>query len=366
MVPHAVLDILRDCNISCRACYNVCPPGTQKTIDQIRAELEQLLKLRRLGSVSILGGEVTLHPQLCDIVHMIRERGLFTELFTNGLTVDKSMCKKLKEAGLNIIYFHIEKGQKRPDLPEHHSAEGLSKLRLQKAVMAGKEGLDVGLTTTAYPGETDDIHDIVSLTLKTPEINYLLITLFRDNSGVKSLRGDIANGFFGTGSPPHESKIQDNKYFADWMRKNFLMEPFGCIGSSLNIEDPRWLSYLVGTVYEADGTSHFEYILPSMLEKAAMMFFRLAGRFPMYIKQNPERFRKQLMLNGLLGGRRQSNMELVRRSQRKSARLTTKRLLFQNPAELTSDGHLIHCKWCPDAVLKNGALVPVCIADHVS
>ena len=62
--------------------------------------------------------------------------------------------------------------------------------------MAGKEGLDVGLTTTAYPGETDDnVRDIISLTLQTPEINYLLITLFRDNSGVKSLHGDIVAGF---------------------------------------------------------------------------------------------------------------------------------------------------------------------------
>ena len=161
------------------------------------------------------------------------------------------------------------------------------------------------------------------------------------------------------------SASQNNNFFAEWMRQNFGMEPFGCMGSSLNSEDPRWLSYLVGTVYEADGTSHFEYILPSMLEKSAMILFRLAGRFPMYIEQNPARFQKQLVLNGLFGGRRRSNMELVRRSQRKNARLTTKRLLFQNPAELASDGRLIHCQWCPDAVLKNGALVPVCIADHV-
>lgn len=366
MVPHAVLDILRDCNISCRACYNVSPPGTPKTLDQVTTELNELMKLRRLGSVSILGGEVTLHPQMYDIVRMIREKGLFVEMFTNGLMVDQAVCRRLKEAGLNVICFHIEKGQTRPDLPKHHSAEDINNLRLQKVVMAGKEGLDVGLTTTAYPGETDDIRDIVSLTLKTPEINYLLITLFRDNSGVKSLQGDIVNGFSGTGSPPCESKIQDNNYFADWMRKSYGVEPFSCMGSNLNVKDPRWLSYLVGTVYEANGTHHFEHIAPSMLEKSAMVFFRMIGRFPMYMEQNPGRFRKQLLLNGLLGGRRQSNMELVRRSRRKGARLTAKRLLFQNPAELTTDGRLIHCKWCPDAVLKNNALVPVCIADHVA
>ena len=94
MVPHALLDIIRDCNISCRACYNAYPPGTHKTMDQVRAELDKLLQLRRLGSVSILGGEAILHPQLYDIIRMIRERGLFRRgLFTNGLAVDQTVCK---------------------------------------------------------------------------------------------------------------------------------------------------------------------------------------------------------------------------------------------------------------------------------
>ncbi len=366
MVPHAVLDVLRECNISCRACYNTSKPEAPKTLVQISEELEALLQLRRLSSVSILGGEVTLHPQLCEIVRIVKEKGLGVELITNGFKVERETCRELKAAGLNVIYFHIERGQKRPDLPEIHSAGDLNKLRLEKAVMAGREGLDVGLTVTAYPGEFDDLRDIISLTIKTPEINYLLVTLFRDNSGVKSLRGNIFSGFSGTGTPPDASGLQNNNYFAKWLKNEFCIEPFGCMGSNLDIEDPRWLSYLVGTVYERNGEFHFVYIQPSMLEKFAMVLYRIAGRYPMYIEQNEDRFRRHLVLNGLLGGRRRSNMELVRKAGKVGARLTAKRLLFQNPAELTADGRLIHCKWCPDAVLKSGSLVPVCIADHVS
>lgn len=365
MVPHALIDVLRACNISCRACYNICPPGEPKTIGEIGEELNALLKLRRLSSVSIVGGEVTLHPQLCDIVRLVREKGLFAELITNGLTVDQSLCRQLKDAGLSIIYFHIERGQKRADLPENYGTADIRRLRLEKALIARKEGLDVGLTVTAYPGEIDDVRDIVSLTLETPEINYLLVTLLRDNSGVSSLHGDIRFGFSGSGTPPDAATRQSNIYFAGWMKSEFRLAPFACMGSSLDIEDPRWLSYLIGTVYGEDGQGHYEYIRPSMLEKFSMLLFRLAGRYPMYIEQNAGRFRKQLVLNGLLGGRRKSNMELVRRSGKPGTQLTAKRLLFQNPAELTADGRLIHCKWCPDAVLKNGALVPVCIADRV-
>lgn len=366
MVPHAVLDILRECNISCRACYNTSPPTAPKTLEEITEELDTLLTLRRLSSVSIVGGEVTLHPQICEIVRMIRQRNLCVELLTNGLRVDSATCRQLKEAGLNVICFHIERGQTRPDLPEDHSGKDLNALRAEKAVMAGKVGLDVGLTMTAYSGELDDVRDIMSLTLRTPEINYLLITLFRDNSGITSLRGDIISGFSGTGSPPKETTLQNNTFFAEWMKTEFGLEPFACIGSSLDSADPRWLSYLVGTVYDADGKYYAEHVKPSLLERSSMVLFRLSGRYPMYLEQNPDRFRKQLVLNGLLGGRRLSNSELVRRAGMPDARLTTKRLLFQNPAELTSDGRLIHCKWCPDAVLKGGGLVPVCVSDHVS
>ncbi|MBU1043652.1 MAG: radical SAM protein [Candidatus Omnitrophica bacterium] len=366
MVPHAVIEILRECNISCRACYKICPPEAPKTFVQIREELETLLKMRRLSSVSILGGEVSLHPQLCDIVRMIKDKGLCVEVMTNGVNVDAAFCQRLKKAGLNVLYFHIERGQKRPDLPNNHSSDDLNNLRREKAVIAGKEGLDVGLTVTAYPGELDDIRDIISLTLKTPEINYLLVTLFRDNSGIKSLQGNILSGFSGTGTPPDKSTLQNNNYFAQWIKNEFQLEPFAYMGSSLNPKDPRWLSYLVGTMYKEESLLHTEYVIPSLLEKFLMTLYRIAGRYPMYLEQNAARFRKQLVLNGLLGGRRRANMELLRSYGKPGTRLTTKRLLFQNPAELTTDGRLVHCKWCPDAVLKKGSLVPVCVADNIS
>jgi hypothetical protein len=337
-----------------------------KVLRGITDELDALLTLRRLSSVSILGGEVTLHPQLCDIVRMIRKKNLCVEIMTNGLNVDSLACRQLKDAGLNLIFFHIERGQTRSDLPQNYSGKDLNALRAEKAAMAGEAGLDVGLTMTAYPNELDDLRDVMALTLRTPEINYLLITLFRDNSGIASLQGDIVSGFSGTGSPPEEPTLQSNVFFADWMTEEYGLEPFACMGSSLDPADPRWLSYLVGTVYDADGKHHAASVKPSLLERVAMLLFRLSGRYPMYLEQNPGRFCRQLALNGLLGGCRRSNMELVRRYRTPNARLTTKRLLFQNPAELTSDGCLIHCKWCPDAVLKRGGLVPVCISDHIT
>jgi hypothetical protein len=366
-VPHAVIDVLRTCNISCRACYNTQPAAPPKSVVQVESELDTLLQRRRLSSVSILGGEVSLHPQLCDIIKTTRARDVKVELITNGLEVDESMCHDLKRAGLNIIYFHVERGQKRADLPEEHTSQDLNTLRRAKAIMAARAGLDVGLTVTAYPSEREDLRDTIQLTLAMPEINYLLVTLFRDNRGIRSLSGNIYDGFKGEGNPPDEDTKQNLRELAEWMENEFGFRPFGCMGSSLDPSDPRWLSYLIGAVYAQDDTHYHAHVESSLLEKGVVFCSRLLnGRYPMYLEQNSDKFKKQLALNALLGGNRTSNRALIKRAKIPGTRLTTKRILFQNPAELAEDGRLIHCKWCPDAVLKNGSLVPVCIADNIS
>jgi len=69
-VPHAVLDILRGCNIRCRDCYNLRPDRIQ-SLGEIEAQLDALTRLRKLQSLSIVGGEITLHPDLVEIVRRV-------------------------------------------------------------------------------------------------------------------------------------------------------------------------------------------------------------------------------------------------------------------------------------------------------
>ena len=120
-VPHAVLDILRGCNIRCRDCYNLQPDHV-RPLAEIEEQLDALMCLRRLQSVSIVGGEITLHPDLVEIIRLVRQRGLFVELFTNGVALNDDLLARLKEAGANVIFLHIEPQQRRPDLPAEATA----------------------------------------------------------------------------------------------------------------------------------------------------------------------------------------------------------------------------------------------------
>jgi len=48
-----------------------------KPLAEIRSELDALMRLQKLHSVSIVGGEITLHPELHRNCQRVRRRGLF-------------------------------------------------------------------------------------------------------------------------------------------------------------------------------------------------------------------------------------------------------------------------------------------------
>jgi len=98
--PNAMLEITDACNINCRVCYK--RRGTSlKTLSQIQHDLETAMKLRRLHTVTISGGEPTLHPELCQIVAMIKRYGFHVFLLTNGLLIDEDYLKRLRSSGLD-------------------------------------------------------------------------------------------------------------------------------------------------------------------------------------------------------------------------------------------------------------------------
>ena len=370
-VPHALLDIIRGCNVACRACYNELPQHI-KSVDEVRDELDVLQRQRRLQMVSIVGGEVTLHPQLLTIVRMIRERGLHVELFTNGVLLTPAMAAEWKAAGVDLVFLHIEAGQRRADLPSPAGPEQVRQLLESKARMLAEQGIEAGYSVTSYDEDLADIRAAVRLTLDSPHIIYLLVTLARDLTNVVSFQGDLHGGLRGTvrnrSDLSHRGKT-DNRSVCDFISAEFGLDPFCFIGSNVDADDPRWLSYMVATV-PGDGSGRATVcrsLKASLCERAfTFLHYALKGSYPMYMRHTPARFRSQIVLNGLAGGGLLQNARFLARTRRLSEFTMAKRILFQNPATMDDAGRVVHCDNCPDAVVKNGRLVPVCISDKLA
>lgn len=367
-VPHAVLDILRGCNVRCRDCYNLQPDHV-KPLAEIEAQLDEMMRLRKLHSVSLVGGEITLHPELVEIVRRVRQRGLFVELFTNGVALNDDLLARLKQAGANVIFLHIETDQRRPDLAAGATAADLKRLREEKASLIFAHGIEVGLTVTAYPDKPREIEDAIGFALDSPYVCYLLVTWWRDVSRMPAITGDLTRGMFSNAEMIHSSAASREvrpSELCQWLERRFGISPFAFLGSNLDATEPRWMSFLTATVHRQAELIQQHSLHPTWVEKTFLTTSRkLTGRYPFYQKQNSGQTGFHLLLNGLASGSIFKKLRLLGNAARPGTRLTAKRLLFQWPATVDESGRVIHCQCCPDAVLKDGHLVPLCISDLV-
>ena len=365
-VPHGLIDVLRGCNMACRACYNMDEPRV-KSLAQVREEFELLCRRRRLDSVALVGGEPTLHPNLCEIVRMIKDRGVSVELFTNGLLLDSAFVADLRAAGVDLVFLHIDVHQERPDLAAGDPAHAIRTLRAAKAEVVTRTGMEVGLAVTAYPDGLAEVDEAVRFVFSSPHIDYLLVTLHRDVPAIGPLQGDLDTGIRSVGGAERGSGNDrlNNDVIARRLRDMLGLEPFAYLGSSCDPEDPRWLSYMAAAILRKDQPACWEPLSPSGIERLYVSIHkRLKGHHPFFVPHSPGRFRLQLLLNGLTGGRLGRNLRVVGQSLRRGSVLRTKRLLFQCPAYVADDGSLVHCDCCPDATVRNGRLVPVCVCDQ--
>ena len=94
--PCAILDILRGCNAKCAFCYNQDKPYF-KPVDVVRAELDELCRLRKLQAVMVSGGEPLAQADfVAKLFEELHKVGINTALDTAGYPVSESVKNVLK------------------------------------------------------------------------------------------------------------------------------------------------------------------------------------------------------------------------------------------------------------------------------
>lgn len=98
---------IRRCNLACEYCNefdDFSKPVPTETMFQ------RVDKLAELGTslVTISGGEPLLHPELDEIIHRIRERGMIAGMITNGYLLVPERIQRLNRAGLEWLQISID------------------------------------------------------------------------------------------------------------------------------------------------------------------------------------------------------------------------------------------------------------------
>jgi MoaA/NifB/PqqE/SkfB family radical SAM enzyme len=99
------------CNLNCRTCIrNVWQdPETHMEMETFRQLVEQVQELPKLQRVVLSGlGEPLTHPNILEMVRLVRERGLAVTIGSNGLLLDKAMSRELVALSVDRLVVSLD------------------------------------------------------------------------------------------------------------------------------------------------------------------------------------------------------------------------------------------------------------------
>jgi hypothetical protein len=361
-VPHCVLEINQQCNLSCRACYRE-KTDKSKTVAQVMTDMDTIERHQRVQTVSVAGGEPTLHPDLAEIVRLIHQRGHRVSLVTNGLLLTDALLAELKRAGLDIVMIHVDEGQQRPDLPMKATVDDINLLRQQLARRVAAHGIDAGLCVTIYQEHFGNLKELFECMLTTPEINFLFATHAVE---IDDIVANSSFGGIGSRKQVYRSAPTRNSDVMAFFVKHFRLEAYACIppSSTDEVEKPC-ISYFVPVVH-GRSANRLHAMTSGAVDIALIRLYRLLrGRYLYYCKNRWFINALQLMINGAVNGRVLPAVKTLLQSLLPGAKLRSKRLVFENAPVVMPDGTVSCCDFCPNSTVRNGKVMPVCLADHL-
>jgi len=353
-VPHCVLEITGKCNLSCKACYRK-KNNVDKSLEKIVEELKIIEYNQKLHTVSLAGGEPTLHPQLCEIIRQIKSRNYKVSLVTNGLALNREMLLRLKTAGLDVIMIHIDEGQERPDLPNRPTIKDVNNLRKKITDKVTSYGIDAGLCVTIYKDTFSNISQLIELILKSPNINYLLATHAVTIPEIIDKTG--TNEFFRASSTRNGDIIK-------LMKEKFGLDPYVYIPSKNHREEKACISYFIPVIY-SNAKYTYHKIQSCWIDKMLIKLSRIiTGRYLYYCKQKSAIISVLVLINSLAKFNLLKSTRFIFRAMPAKNSMKGKRLVFENTPVINSNGEINCCEFCPNLTVRDKKIVPVCLADH--
>lgn len=157
-----VYEVTDRCDMNCKYCFADAGSGEDKTLDDIRRDMEAFVRPGRT-LVQLSGGEPTLRDDLPDIVKVASELGCsYVQLNSNGvrLAEDAEYVKKLADAGLSFVFMQFDGTD--DDIYMKLRGRPMFDIKSRAIENCARFNLGVTLVPTVVPGvNTDSIGDII-------------------------------------------------------------------------------------------------------------------------------------------------------------------------------------------------------------
>jgi MoaA/NifB/PqqE/SkfB family radical SAM enzyme len=351
------------CNLSCEGCYRRNEPNSHKSLEEIKEELEVFNKFRKCDSVSIAGGEPLLHPQIIDIVKIIKEMGIKPVLNTNGLTLTKELLSELKEAGVFGFTFHIDSKQHRPGWKEKNELE-LNELRYHYAKMlADAKDISCAFNSTVYEDTMKYIPGMVKWAQENIDLVHVMVfIIYRavNNNTVDFYLGpkkiDMSQLVYNE-DVPDRTDIKAEEVFEVIKNEFSDFEPCSYLSGSEQPDSFKWLLHgRIGTKKKIYG-----YMGSKAMEIVQTSHHLLFGKYLAYSHPKWTRKGRSLLLLGAFDKKlRKIFWRYYRNPLNILKRLHYQTVMIIQPIDTLEDGRQNMCDGCPDITVWNGKLVWSC------
>lgn len=371
------LEVTNSCNLACTGCYR-SKEGGHKTLEEIGEDLAVFRRERKSDCMSIAGGDPLVHPQIRQIVQMVRDGGWKPIINTNGLALTSKLLRDLKARGVFGFTFHVDTSQLRRDSRVATEAEH-NPLRQRFADMVASVGdLSCSFNQTVTSATLDQVPEVVRWARDNPEtVNTVVFILYREPRLYGSYEfhaGGKPITLAGTTYEKTESsrwggdRLLKAKDVVEQIRKaDPLFEPSAYLNGT---EDAGSFKWLIGSRI-CDKERTFGYVTPRFMEWAQQGNRILYGKWLSY--SSPK---------WLKAGRSAlASFSLVDPGMRKLAArylkhtlAHPKKLLDQaylqtftiiQPIDVLDDGRMNMCDGCPDITVYNGKMYWSCRLEEI-
>ncbi|MGB2907006.1 MAG: radical SAM protein [Candidatus Aminicenantaceae bacterium] len=352
--PHLTIETNQSCNIRCRGCYNLYKKYV-KPVAQIKGEIDLALTKRNLETITLLGGEPTLHPDLPEVISYVKSKSVVCVVLTNGVVFlddDKGEGDRLLDemiaSGLDRIVLHVDAGQA-------HIHDDIDRVRIHIFEKFEKRKLAFALSTTVYMDSRGEIPELMRR-----------YSRYRYFDGILSiLEMDTPLNFIPAANPKPVPSLWDE--YASISRE-LGIEPASYIPSSLDDDIISWLMFFY---YINVRTGHTFYGSPEYSRIFRKVYRLFTGRHVFGITSSPAWLPLMFLLGSLVElilypNKTRAWFRMVRNSRALKDLRFQYILLQDGPRFVPHKNSVQLCYHCPDATIRNGKLTPLCAADLIN
>lgn len=368
------LEPTKRCNLYCEGCYSRNEKGSDKSLEQLRGELEVLTRSRRMDSISIAGGDPLVHPQIVEIVRLVKEGfGLKPVLNTNGLALTEELLRRLKDAGLFGFTFHVDSSQARPGWKGADEV-ALNELRLRFAEMvAAVGGLSVNFNATVFEHTLQHVPAMLEWAARhIAVVHNMVFILFRTTSTSRfdyyALGERVEPERFIYYDEDKNPRPLDARTLVQVIRgADPLFAPAAYLGGTRDPDSFKWL--LAGRVGDAEGIHG--YVGPRFMELVQTGHHHFKGTYLAYSDPASLKRGRSLMIGGAAvdRGLRAAAGRYLGRVAGSPRRLLRKQhfqaITIIQPIDMMPDGEPNMCDGCPDMTVHDGKIVWSCRLDEL-